>query len=151
MSQQQLPGAAPGFAHTDEPDYDDFLVSYHHGDPAASALVTNNDGRAPRSKEEYVKLLARADMEKDTELVSRLAEEVLSKSHAVNDLVSELPGMRRTKAEQMKKIEELLVLNREAAEKLERAYADAERSRDAVRSALSAVTCEALGIEKEGG
>mmetsp|Transcript_34280 Transcript_34280/g.102754 ORF Transcript_34280/g.102754 Transcript_34280/m.102754 type:complete len:91 (+) Transcript_34280:437-709(+) len=89
-------------------------------------------------------------MEKDAELVSRLAEEVLSKSEMVEELVGKLPGMGRTREQQMKRIEELLEKNKEVAQELEGACEEAERRREEVREVLGGVTCEALGIEEEG-
>ena len=140
-------GIAPCF-DTSEPDYDGFLISFHKDDPFALEIVAKAGGKPPRSREEYSKILLKMERERDVSLVSSLAEEVLAKSATVDKLVAKLPGMERTKTEQMKRIEELLNLNKSASDALEKAYAEAESRRDEVRLVLSNVTCEALGIEE---
>jgi hypothetical protein len=85
-------------------------------------------------------------MEKDAELVRRLAETVLEKSMDIDRRVVTLPGMHRTRTEQMKYIEELLEKNRVAAQKLEETYKVAQERRDRARKFVRDHTCEALGI-----
>mmetsp|Transcript_12189 Transcript_12189/g.17323 ORF Transcript_12189/g.17323 Transcript_12189/m.17323 type:complete len:225 (+) Transcript_12189:2-676(+) len=132
-----------------DPDYDSFLIAYHNDEPEALELVAKADGRPPRTKEEYLKLLSKIEMDKDITLVSRLAQEILSKSAAVDDLVSKLPGIHRTKTDQMNLIESLLEKNRKAEEELDNMYEKAESKRDEIRQMLKSVTCNTLGIEEE--
>mmetsp|Transcript_33519 Transcript_33519/g.41059 ORF Transcript_33519/g.41059 Transcript_33519/m.41059 type:complete len:272 (+) Transcript_33519:74-889(+) len=128
-------------------DYEDFLTSYHNSETRALKLVATYG--IPRNRDDYSRILARAEKEKDGALVSRLAGQVLNKSEAVNELAASLPGMERTKDMQMERIEELLRLNWEAEGELERVYGLAEERREEVRVVLRRVTIDALGIEEE--
>lgn len=134
----------------DEPDYDEFLISYHNEDPQTLAVVESAGGKVPKGPEEYFKLLSRIDREGDQALVTRLAEDILAKSHALNGLVDSMPGMGRTREEQMRRIEELMGENRNLEEELVAVYQEAEETRDALRKRLRDVTSAALGIEEEG-
>jgi dsDNA-specific endonuclease/ATPase MutS2 len=87
-------------------------------------------------------------MEKDTELVTKLASTVLERSDEINERVSSLPGMQRTREQQMEYIEKLLEQNQEAAQDLEEQYAIAKERRDQVRTFIRDNTCEALGIQE---
>ncbi len=128
-------------------DYDDFLIAYHEDDQFALELIKSSDGNPPKSKEEYVKLRARNEMKKHAELVPKLAQNVLSKSAAVDDLVSKLPGM--TKVEQMMRIQKLMDENMKADVQLQVSHREAEEKRNAIRVALQRVTCKALSIQEE--
>jgi hypothetical protein len=132
----------------EQPDMDDLWHHYRSGDPDVTNLVAKAcEGRSlPQKRDEFIRLHAKMEMEKDTELVMRLAGTVLEKSSEIDDQVDILPGMHRTKTEQMNRIEELIGANRKAIEDLEEAYASAERQRDACRSFVQKNSCAALGI-----
>ena len=117
---------------------------------AAVATAESAGGKVPKGPEEYFKLLSRIDREGDQALVTRLAEDILAKSHALNGLVDSMPGMGRTREEQMRRIEELMGENRNLEEELVAVYQEAEETRDALRKRLRDVTSAALGIEEEG-
>lgn len=85
-------------------------------------------------------------MEKDSELVTKLAGTVLEKSDEINERVSSLPGMQRTRSEQMEYIEKLLEQNKQAAADLEERHSSAKDKRDQVRQFIRENTCKALGI-----
>eukprot|EP00562_Extubocellulus_spinifer_P010511 CAMPEP_0178510750 /NCGR_PEP_ID=MMETSP0696-20121128/22000_1 /TAXON_ID=265572 /ORGANISM="Extubocellulus spinifer, Strain CCMP396" /LENGTH=246 /DNA_ID=CAMNT_0020140487 /DNA_START=62 /DNA_END=799 /DNA_ORIENTATION=+ len=138
-----------GGSQSDEPDYEDFLVAYHNKEPHAVAVVDRAGGEPPKSREEYVRLLARMEMESDVSLVTRLAGGILVKSREVDDLVDGLPGMDRNKDEQLAVIERLIEENKVVDEELESKYREAIKKRDEVRATLARVTCSALGIEEE--
>jgi len=139
---------ASGSSSDPEPDYDEFLIAFADDEPHALDLVAKAEGgRPPKTREEYVKLLAKTEMDKDMALVSRLSEEILAKSDAIEESVSKLPGMERTKSQQMKRIEELLELNQEKERELKEMRKEAKKIRDKVRVVLKDVTCDALGIE----
>mmetsp|Transcript_34468 Transcript_34468/g.35056 ORF Transcript_34468/g.35056 Transcript_34468/m.35056 type:complete len:171 (+) Transcript_34468:114-626(+) len=87
-----------------------------------------------------------SEMEKDVGLVKKAASTVLKKSADIDRRVSSLPGMKRTRTEQMKYIEELLEKNRKTAKRLEEAYNRAEERRKKVRKFVRDHTCESLGI-----
>lgn len=132
-----------------EPDFDDFYNNYRNGDPTAVSLVQKaNGGKVPQRREDFIRLHAKIEMEKDTELVTKLAGTVLEKSDQINERVSSLPGMHRTRDQQMKYIEELLEKNQKAASELEEHYAAAKERRDKVRTFIRDNTCKALGIEE---
>lgn len=131
---------------TAEPDLDELWAAYRSGDAAIVAQMTG-DGARVTKREDFVRLHAKMEMEKDTELVMKLAAVVLAKSAEIDRHVDTLPGMQRTREEQMKRIQELIVANRESAEQLEAAYADARTKRDQCRDFIRHHTCQALGIE----
>mmetsp|Transcript_16949 Transcript_16949/g.31357 ORF Transcript_16949/g.31357 Transcript_16949/m.31357 type:complete len:228 (-) Transcript_16949:52-735(-) len=129
-----------------ENDFEEFWQSYRNGDPEIVALVQKVSPAPPKKREDYIRIHAKVEMEKDTELVKKLAETVLEKSADIDRRVSKLPGMHRTRAEQMKYIEGLLEKNCQAASKLEETYQIAQERRDRVRKFVRDHTCEALGI-----
>ncbi|CAB9515438.1 expressed unknown protein [Seminavis robusta] len=131
-----------------EPDFDDFWSSYRSGDPTTVALVNkvNRAGTPPTRREDFARIHARIEMEKDAELVGKLANDVLEKSGKINERVSTLPGMERTRTQQMEYIEKLIQQNQEAADDLEKHHAIAKERRDQVRQFVKDNTCKALGI-----
>ena len=131
-------------------DFEELMQLYRQGDPETVAMVHRaNNGVKPTKREDFIRLHAKMEMEKDTELVKRLAGTVLLKSADIDTQVSELPGMDRTKSQQMEYIEKLLDLNRDASEELEKAYHTAQKRRDLVRKCVRDNTCAALGIVEE--
>lgn len=129
-----------------ELDYDDFLMAFHRDEQWTLELIAKNKGNPPKNKEEYTKLKARIEMEKFKAIVEKHSTDVLQKSANVDDLVSALPGMSRTKKEQLERINELLTLNQSLDKELNDAYIQAEKQRNEIRSILDRVTTEALGI-----
>eukprot|EP00550_Attheya_septentrionalis_P011985 CAMPEP_0198303758 /NCGR_PEP_ID=MMETSP1449-20131203/57056_1 /TAXON_ID=420275 /ORGANISM="Attheya septentrionalis, Strain CCMP2084" /LENGTH=205 /DNA_ID=CAMNT_0044006265 /DNA_START=356 /DNA_END=973 /DNA_ORIENTATION=- len=138
-----------GAALEQDPDYEDFLIAYSNGDAKAKALVANAAGSLPKTREEYFKMKAKSEMLEDTKLVTRVAQQILAKTEAVDELVEKLPGMDRTKAQQMERIQQLLDQNHAVSKELESAYEEAERKRNEVRTKLGEVTCDAIGIIEE--
>lgn len=135
----------------EQPDMEELWHAYRAGDKDAVKLVNKvSGGIAPQKREDFVRLHAKMEMEKDTELVTKLASTVLEKSAQIDEQVAALPGMHRTRTEQMSYIEELLALNRKVAEELEESYAVAQQKRDSCRKFIRGSTCQALGIEQEG-
>lgn len=127
-------------------DYDDFLMAFHRDEQWTLELIAKNKGNPPKNKEEYTKLKARIEMEKFKAIVEKHSTDILQKSANVDDLVSALPGMSRTKEEQLERIQELLTLNQSLDKELHDAYTQAEKQRNEIRSILDRVTTEALGI-----
>ena len=130
-------------------DFDEFWQSYRNGDPETVAMVRKVTPATPQKREDFIRIHAKIEMEKDAELVKKLAGTVLEKSLQIDERVSTLPGMHRTRKEQMEYIEELLKKNAEAAEKLQKVYEEASRRRDQVRQFVKSSTCAALGIQEE--
>ena len=130
-------------------DFDDFFDKYRSGDPTTAALVKKaSGGTLPQKKEDFVRLYARLEIEKDSELVTKLAGTILEKSDEIQDKVSNLPGMNRSRKQQMEHIAKLLDQNQKAAAELEEHYTIAKERRDQVRSFIRDNTCEALGIQE---
>jgi Subunit 21 of Mediator complex len=130
-----------------EPDFEEFWGNYRSGDAATVALVNKVSGSMPpQRREDMARIHARIEMEKDAELVTKLASDVLEKSDKINERVSSLPGMERTRTQQMECIAKLLQHNKEAAADLEEHYAVAKERRDQVRQFVRDNTCKALGI-----
>ena len=135
-----------------DPDYDDFLIAYYNDEEWALELTSAAGiagGKAPKTREEYVKLRAKLEMTKHSELVPKLAQTILKTSAQVEELVGGLPGMERSREEQMVRIQSLLEENLLVEKQLKDTYVLAESRRDEVKSKLRDVTCHALGIEED--
>ena len=145
------PGNTAGNDTTEnaDADFDEFWQSYRNGDPETVAMVRKITPATPQKREDFIRIHAKIEMEKDAELVKRLAGTVLEKSRQIDERVSTLPGMHRTRKEQMDYIEELLKKNAAAAEKLQNAYEEASQRRDQVRQFVKNNTCAALGIQED--
>jgi len=129
-----------------ENDFEEFWHSYRSGDPDTIAMVRKVTTTSPQKREDFIRIHRKIEMEKDSELVKKVASTVLEKSADIDNLVTSLPGMDRTRTEQMKYIEELLEKNHKTANKLEVAYNRAEERRKRVRKFVRDHTCESLGI-----
>ena len=73
---------------------------------------------------------------------------MLQKSADVDERVSKISGMDRTRAQQLERIEDLLHQNAAVEKELQDVHELAKKRRDQVRKALQEQTCEALGIEE---
>jgi hypothetical protein len=134
----------------EQADIDDLWFAYKTGDKeVVNQIHSSNGGIILQKREDFIRVHAKMEMEKDTELVQRLASSVLNKSSAIDKQVDSLPGMHRTKTEQLDRISNLLDLNKSAIDDLEAAYQTAKERRDACREYISNNACKALGIEKE--
>ena len=107
------------------------------------------DIKFPLTQEQYTKLLIETERERDVQTTQHLAQDILAKSAKVDELVSKLPGMDRTREMQMKRINELIKENHTVTKELEEAYTVANKRREEVRAALEESTSLALGIEEE--
>jgi hypothetical protein len=134
-----------------EQDFEDFWQSYRNSDPETLAAVRKVTATPPQKREDFIRIHAKMEMEKDAELVKKLASTVLKKSADIDERVSNLPGMQRTRKEQMTYIEELLKKNQEAGEKLQEVYEQASHRRNLVRKLVKDNTCAALGIVADTG
>lgn len=132
-----------------EQDFEDFWQAYRSGDTATVAAVRKASAATPQKREDFIRIHAKIEMEKDAELVKKLASTVLNKSVDIDERVSSLPGMHRTRKDQMAYIEELLKKNQEAGEKLQEMYEQAARRRNLVRKLVKDNTCAALGIVED--
>lgn len=132
-----------------DPDYDAFLLSYYKEEPYAIKLVAACGGKPPQSKDEYAKFLSKHEMEKDISLVSKLAGEIMMNSMRLDELVSLLPGMDRTKKEQFQEMEWLVKKNLKIEDELKSVYEAAKEKRNEIRRLLQLTTCEILGIKDE--
>jgi len=131
-----------------EPDFEELWQAYRSGDPETLAIVMKVTTAIPQKREDFVRIHAKMEMEKDAELVKKLAGTILEKSANIDFRVSNLPGMERTRPEQMAYIEDLLQKNHEVSERLLHAHSNASQRRDLVRKFVKDLTCEALGIEE---
>lgn len=134
-----------------DPDFEEFYQSFRNGDKETVDIVLKaSGGVAPTARVDFIRIHAKIEMTKDVELVARLASTVLQKSADVDARVSALPGMNRTRTEQMKRIETLMAQNQKIMKELDEQYALAKERRDQVRTLLRERTGEALGIEDVG-
>lgn len=136
-----------------EPDMEELWSSYRSGDKDVVAMihgkVGQQGGMVPQKREDFIRLCAKMEMEKDTELVMKLASTVLEKSAQIDEQVDSLPGMDRTQQQQMKRIEELIAMNKKASDDVEASYKIAKQRRESCREFIMGKTCLALGIEEE--
>ena len=79
------------------------------------------------------------EMEKDTELVLLLAKSVLDKSQEIDEQVAALPGMDRTRSQQMDRIKELIELNKEASTELQNQAVYVHERLQSLRSTVNAM------------
>jgi len=129
-----------------ENDFEEFCQSYQNGDPVTLSMVRKVTATPPHQREDFLRIHKKIEMEKDAELVKKVASTVLEKSADIDCRVSSLPGMNRTRTEQMELIEKLIGKNRKTAMRLEDAYNRAEKQRKKVRAFVRDHTCGSLGI-----
>ena len=130
-------------------DIDELWQAYKNGDKdVLQQIHAVNGGVAVQKREDFVRIQAKMEMNKDTFLVEKLASTVLNKSAEIDARVDSLPGMERNKSDQMERIQQLLELNEKASEELDAAYAIAKQRRDACRDFVRLNTCKALNIEE---
>lgn len=129
-----------------ENDFEEFCQNYQNGDPNTLAMVKKVTNTPPQQREDFLRIHRKLEMQKDAELVKKVASTVLEKSADIDRKVSSLPGMHRTRTEQMKLIEELIEKNRITAQKLVETHVRAEEQRKKVRAFVRDHTCQALGI-----
>jgi len=143
--------SSPETAGSTDPDMDELWNRYRSNDPDVVAMLHKvSGGVVLQKREDFIRVHAKMEMEKDTELVMNLAGSVLQKSAAIDEQVDALPGINRTRSEQMKRISELVDLNRKAVKDLEDVYEQAKNRRDSCRSFIMENTGAALGIEDLG-
>ena len=129
-----------------ENDFEEFCQSYQSGDPDTLAMVRKFTATPPQKREDFLRIHKKIEMEKDAELVKKMARTVLEKSAEIDRRVSFLPGMHRTRTDQLQLIKELIEKNREKAIRLEDTYKRAEKQRRKVRSFVRDHSCQSLGI-----
>lgn len=101
------------------------------------------------SKAAFLDWYSATERQKDAALVEKLASAVLRQSAAIDAAVANLPGLHRTRAEQMSRLEQLMEDNAAAAAELETAHATAVERRNQCRQFVRDNTSRALGIEEE--
>lgn len=129
------------------PDFEEFWQSYRNNDPETIAAV-RRVGAAPQTPQDCVRVFAKIEKEKDKELVAKLAATVLQKSSDIDERVTDLSGMNRTRTQQMERIKELVTENRTTEEEIIKYHDQASTVRTQIRKLLQEKTCEALGIEE---
>jgi hypothetical protein len=134
---------------SEPPDTDELWQAYKAGDTEVVRLVTMNGPLKITSRDEFIRWHAKMEMDKDTELVMKLASAVLAKSADIDRQVQALPGMQRTRTQQMEYMEQLIAANQVAARELQETYDSGKQKRDACRQFIKDRTGEALGIEEE--
>mmetsp|Transcript_5140 Transcript_5140/g.14958 ORF Transcript_5140/g.14958 Transcript_5140/m.14958 type:complete len:221 (+) Transcript_5140:339-1001(+) len=139
-------GAGNSPTDSSENDFEEFCLAYQNGDPGTLALVQKISTTPPTRESHFRLLHEKIQEQKDEELVKTVAATVLEKSADIDRKVASLPGMHRTRTEQMKRIEELIEANRSTAARLEDAYHRAEQRRRRVRAFVRDHTCQSLGI-----
>ena len=166
--------------NTVAPDLEELWLAYQHGDPSTVKLMqsivsgANNNSTAsttpppgttpsappmtasqrallPKNAEDFAQLYnTKMEVEKDTQLVMKLAGTVLAKSRQIDKRVDDYltPLRTRTRDQQMARIQELLIQNQQVTVELEQAHLTAKVRRDVCRQFIRDNTCAALGIEQ---
>ena len=130
-----------------EPDVEELWTSYCKGD--ASVATKLKIEQPVKLREEFVKIYNKYEREKDQELVAELANAVLEKSDQITSAVDQVPGLHRTKAEQLAYIETLIEQNAKVSAELDEVYQTAQQRRNEWRQFIKQNTSRALGIEEE--
>lgn len=133
-------------------DVEELFRLYCNGDEEVTAMVSdpkfNPDGKVFRQLNEFVQWHEAMEQTKDSELVERLASAVLEKSNEIDYAVDhKLPGMDRSRTEQMAYLETLIAENAAVATELGEAYEKARERRDRCRNFVIENTGKALGID----
>jgi general stress protein 26 len=98
-------------------------------------------------REEFVRVHAYMELQKDKNMVQTLADSILEKSDSINAQVStQIPGMNRTASQQRERIAALIQEHNAVAAELQSLYDAARSRRDQCRQFVLDNTCEALGI-----
>lgn len=134
-----------------EPDVEELWQAYCNGDEVVIALVNkfSSSSKVIQRRDDFLAWHAIMERDKDAELVEILASAVLEKSDQIDSALLRVPGMHRTREQQLKYIEELIKLNAEAAAQLETVYKAAFVRRDDCRQFVRGMTSVALSIEEE--
>eukprot|EP00977_Amphora_coffeiformis_P022490 scaffold10909_cov172-Amphora_coffeaeformis.AAC.8 len=134
-----------------EPDIEELWSSYKHGDQKVRDMMHKGDPDHPviQKREDFIRMHAKMEMQKDTDLVFRLAGTVLSKSQDIDDQVERLPGMEWTRDEQMQRIKELLEQNETVKQELQETYNGTLALRNNCRRTIKANTSKSLEIKEE--
>ena len=134
-----------------EPDIEELWSSYKNGDQKVRDLMHKGDPDHPviQKREDFIRMHAKMEMRKDTDLVFRLAGTVLSKSQDIDDQVERLPGMEWTRDEQMQRIKELLGRSEAVKQELQETYNGALALRNECRRTIKANTSKSLEIKEE--
>lgn len=165
-------------SNTAPPDLEEMWLAYQRGDPSTTKLmqsiVSSDNSTAtattvsttpipnapmtaaakallPTNAEDFARLYnTKMELEKDTQLCEKLAGVVLAKSRQIDKRVDDYltPARTRTRDQQMKRIQELLIQNQQVTVELEQAHTTAKARRDVCRRFIRDHTCAALGIEQ---
>jgi hypothetical protein len=105
----------------------------------------------PKNAEDFARLYnTKMEVEKDTQLVMKLAGTVLARSRQIDKRVDDYLTVNRTRTrdQQMARIQELLIQNQQVTVELEQAHLTAKTRRDICRQFIRDNTCAALGLEQ---
>jgi hypothetical protein len=138
-------------------DSEELWHAYRKGDVTVREMMhkgDNNNNTATNSiteRKEFMRLYARMEMQKDTDLVIQLANTVLSKSNAIDEQVETcIPGMMdMTRQEQMELIHELVQENNEVQQELQSLYQQVLQRRTKCRNAILSKTSHVLDIAEQ--
>lgn len=134
------------------PDSEELWHLYRKGDARVREMMHKGETNPTilTERKEFMRLQARMEMQKDTELVLRLANSVLSKSTAIDTQVdTTIPGMTLTRTQQMERIAVLLRENQKVQQELQQVYDKASERRTKCRQAILTKTSQVLGIEEQ--
>lgn len=135
----------------DAADVDEMWRLYRNGD----ATVTNMIQKAYPStttmitrREDFVRIYTKAEMErKDSELVGKFASMVLDKFDEIRHGVNQIPGLHRTRTQQMEYIHQLMEQNSQLQQQLDQAYLQAKQRQARIYQLVKNQTNRALGFD----
>uniref|UniRef100_A0A7S3DX73 Mediator of RNA polymerase II transcription subunit 21 n=1 Tax=Entomoneis paludosa TaxID=265537 RepID=A0A7S3DX73_9STRA len=153
------PTTDPNTTSSDEPpDAEELWQAYRVGDPGAVQLLESTAAGAASTtgrrnlltRDDVVRLHAQLEESRDTALVTQLAATVLQKSRDIDTALEQsIPGIDRTRTQQMTRIQDLLQQNNQALEELSTLYRVAQTKQAACRTWVRQSTSVALDIEEE--
>jgi len=145
-SNNQNSGQPNGQQQQQQPNLEELWALYQARDASVLELT---QGTSFSTKDSFLQWYTSQERKKDADLVERLAADVLKQSAAVDAVVENLPGMDRTRDEQMRYIDQLIRDNDQASAALEAAHGRAVERRNQCRQFVRDHTSRALGIEEE--
>jgi hypothetical protein len=134
-------------------DSDELWHAYRKGDVKVREMMHKGDTNPTivTDRKEFLRLHARMEMQKDTELVFSLANDVLTKSTMIDTHVdTHLSDMMKyTRTQQMERIATLVEENNLVQQELQSMYEKARERRSQCRQAILSKTSQVLDIEEE--
>ncbi len=132
----------------DTTDVDNMWHLYRSGDATVTSMMQKVYPLIITRRDEFVRIYTKMEMErKDSELVKTFATMVLDKFDEIRHGVQQIPGLHRTRSQQMEYIQELLEQNAQLQQQLDQAYQQARQRQMRIYQLVEHHTNRALGLD----